>query len=141
MSEHSPLTISVIIPTLSRPGLLTQCLEALARQTYPRERFEVIVADDGSPEPVIGVVDAFRHRLDVTYLQLPHAGPGAARNAGAAPARGDLLAFTDDDCEPEPGWLDALAGRFAANSNVGVGGRVVNALPANIYSETSQLLV
>ncbi|MDQ6886164.1 MAG: glycosyltransferase [Gemmatimonadota bacterium] len=141
MSQGSAPTISVIIPTLSRPRQLTRCLDALARQIYPRELFEVIVADDGSPVSAASVVDTFRDRLDVTFLALGHAGPGAARNAGASRARGDVLAFTDDDCEPEPNWLVALANQFANDSRAGAGGRVVNALHANIYSEASQLLI
>lgn len=79
---------SVIVPGHGRPGPLAACLRALARQDYPADRYEVIVVDDGS-EPPLGPGDADDPR--VRWLRQPHAGPAAARNAGAATARGELL--------------------------------------------------
>jgi GT2 family glycosyltransferase len=117
------------------------CLQSLARLDYPRDRFEVIVVDDGSPSPPEDLVDSFRGGLDVTLLRQPHAGPAAARNAGAARASGDYLAFTDDDCAPAADWLKALAARFVPTPGHGVGGRTVNALPENLFSTASHQLI
>jgi glycosyltransferase involved in cell wall biosynthesis len=132
---------SIVIPTYDRPQPLKACLEALTGLDYPRDRFEVILADDGSPSPAEGVVTSFRDRLDLTLVLLPHAGPATARNAGAARARGDYLAFTDDDCTPHPGWLRALAARFAAEPDGMVGGRTINRLAENPYAAATQALV
>jgi GT2 family glycosyltransferase len=132
---------SIIVPTYRRPPRLAQCLEALARLDYPRERFEVIVVDDGGGAPLDHVVAPYRDRLDVTLLTRPHAGPAAARNAGAARARGELLVFTDDDCRPAPTWLRHLAERFAAAPDRAFGGRTINALSDNPYSSTAQLII
>ena len=135
------LSFSVIIPTRARPTSLAACLEALSNLDYPRDRFEVIVVDDGSEKPPYDVVRSFTDRLDVVLLTQPHAGPAAARNTGAARAKGDFLAFTDDDCTPASDWLRALAARFAQAKDVAVGGRIINALPDNPYATASQLIV
>lgn len=113
----------------------------MARLDYPRDRFEVIVVDDGSEAPPEAVVASFRDRLDVVLLTQPHAGPATARNAGAAKARGQFLAFTDDDCEPARDWLRALANRFGVAQHRAIGGRTRNALPHNRYASASQLIV
>lgn len=132
---------SVIIPTHNRSAKLKSCLHALAAQTYPRDRFEVLVVDDGSLDPPREIVASFSESLNVILLAEPHGGPSAARNAGAARARGDFLAFTDDDCAPAPDWLENIWARLASSPTVLVGGRTINALTENIYSETSQALI
>lgn len=126
-------SVSVVIPTRDRPRQLRDCLAALRELDYPRARLQVIVVDDGGTgELASQVSDA------VLVRQQPSSGPGAARNRGAEAADGELLAFTDDDCLPEPGWLRALAG--AAEGGSAAGGRTVNALPSNPYSEASQYI-
>jgi len=140
MGREKPL-FSIVIPTYSRPKQLADCLQSIARLDYPRDRFEVIVVDDGSPMPPEDVVDSFRDGLDATLLTHPHAGPAAARNTGAARAKGEFLVFTDDDCTPAPDWLQALAARFARVPDHAIGGRTLNALPDNPYSTASHLLV
>jgi GT2 family glycosyltransferase len=132
---------SVIIPTHARPEGLAACLEALSNLDYPRDRFEVIVVDDGSDIPPHDVVRRFSGRLDVVLLTQPHAGPATARNTAAARARGEVLAFTDDDCAPASDWLTRLASRFAQDKRVAVGGRTINALPADPYAAASQLIM
>jgi GT2 family glycosyltransferase len=138
--EATPL-FSVIIPTRGRHAQLAACLASLAAQDFPRERFEVIVVDDGSVPPVDGCAAPFRARLDLRLFAQPNAGPAAARNRGAAEARARFLAFTDDDCLPDPRWLAALAEGFDAAPDALVGGRTVNALACNAYSATSQLII
>lgn len=134
-------SFSVIIPTRTRPKSLGACLEALSNLDYPRDRFEVIVVDDGSEIPPDDVVATFTDRLDVVLLTQPQAGPAAARNTGVARAKGDFLAFTDDDCTPAPDWLKGFAARFAQAKEVAVGGRTINALPDDPYATASQLIV
>jgi glycosyltransferase involved in cell wall biosynthesis len=133
-------SFSIVIPTYSRPVELAQCLESLSRLEYPRDRFEVIVVDDGSAMPLDEVVAPFRSRLTLSLLRQPNAGPAAARNAGAERARGEFLAFTDDDCLPEPGWLQQLAEVLAHSPECMVGGATVNAASENLCSATSQLI-
>ena len=133
--------ISTIVPTYARPEHLRDCLEALACQEHPRQDYEVVVVDDGSPESPVTIVADFERRMDVSLLVQENAGPAAARNAGAARARGALLAFTDDDCRPEPGWLAALARAHAAAPDRLLGGTTDNALADDLYAATSQMLI
>lgn len=122
--------VTVIVPTAGRPAQLARCLAALDRLDYPRDRLEVVVVDDGGTGEVQGDVRVIRHA--------ERRGPGAARNTGAAAARGEVLAFTDDDCLPEPGWLRAVVAALAHGPGAAVGGRTVNALTSNRYAEASQ---
>lgn len=134
------LFFSIIIPTYNRPERLSTCLQSLANLDYPSD-FEVIVVDDGSEMPIEPVVAPFRNQLDLTLITQPNAGPAKARNTGAAKARGKYLAFTDDDCAPASDWLKTLAARFATAPDCMIGGRALNALPNNLYSTASQVLI
>jgi GT2 family glycosyltransferase len=86
-------------------------------------------------------VDPFANRLPVTLVRQEPAGPAVARNTGVARARGDCLAFTDDDCRPAPDWLARLADRLDRDPAALVGGLTLNALTDNPYSTASQLLI
>jgi GT2 family glycosyltransferase len=112
--------VSVIVPHYRDLQRLDLCLEALGRQTFPPDAFEVIVSDNASPEgeAAIAKLIAGRARLVVTLQR----GAGPARNGGAAIARGRILAFTDCDCRPEPEWLSE--GVNALNGHDFVGGRM-----------------
>ncbi len=133
---------SIVIPTHARPGPLKQCIRALTRLEYPRDRFEVIVVDDASAESPEAVIAESRDGLDVTFIRSPQRrGPAAARNTGVSRARGEWLAFTDDDCAPAPDWLTRLADRIRSAPNCLIGGRTVNQLTGNAYAAASQLLI
>jgi GT2 family glycosyltransferase len=136
----TPLPFSIVVATHDRPRQLAACLEAMSALDYPRDRFEVIVVDDGSTRGVAPVVEPFQDRLSLRLERRPLAGPGAARNAGAEAAVGEILAFTDDDCLPTPGWLRGLADGCRSAPGHAVGGRTLNALRDNPFSETTQLL-
>ena len=132
---------SVIIPTYNRPRQLRSCLKALSSLDYPRDCFEVIVVDDGNNVSMGPIVSSFKDRLDVTLVRQWHGGPAAARNTGAMQAKGEFLAFTDDDCTPASDWLHNLAARFIKASDPAVGGKTINALRGNRYSVASQIIV
>ncbi|MDF1551810.1 MAG: glycosyltransferase [Deferrisomatales bacterium] len=135
------LEFSIVIPTKDRPRQLVACLEALAGLAYPSGRFEVVVVDDGSRMALAPVLDPFLDRLELTVLRQQNAGPAGARNTGAAKARGRFLAFTDDDCTPAEDWLQRLATRLETVPHRLIGGRTINALADNVFSESSQLLI
>lgn len=132
---------SVVIPTYSRPKELKACLDSITQLTYPHDRFEVIVVDDGSPMSLAPIVEPFKDQLNLTLISQPNAGPASARNRGVSQAKGQLVVFTDDDCAPAPNWLEELAKQFATDPTAMIGGRTLNGLPSNLFSTASQLLV
>jgi GT2 family glycosyltransferase len=105
----SPLSFSVVVPACARPAALAECLARLApgAQTLPAAHYEVIVTDD-SPDSSIRELVASRFPW-AQWTPGPRRGPAANRNHGASLARAAWLAFTDDDCLPDPGWLAGFA--------------------------------
>ncbi|PSB01512.1 glycosyltransferase family 2 protein [Merismopedia glauca] len=135
------LFFSIIIPTYNRPERLQTCLKSLTCLNYPRDRFEVIVVDDGSSTPLDSVVLPFQERLNIELIRQDNQGPATARNTGAIKAEGKFVLFTDDDCELDPKLLDTLANQFELHPDSLLGGQTINQLCENLYSEASQLLV
>lgn len=133
---------SIIVPTYRRRDPLARCLQAIASQDFPRERFEVLVVDDGSPTPPADLVASLDPSVDAQLVCARHGGPATARNTGARLARGRVLVFTDDDCAPHPDWLRSID-RWVGTTTapVALGGRVINVLADNIYAMASQGIV
>jgi glycosyltransferase involved in cell wall biosynthesis len=100
-------TVSVILPTYNRKDLLRETLETLARQTYPGDRFEVIVVDDGSTDGTEAIA-AETFPFTLRYFRQSNQGDAAARNLGARQSQADILVFLDDDILLEPGYLANL---------------------------------
>ena len=132
---------SIVIPTYNRPERLASCLKAITELNYPRDRFEVIVVDDGSKTPLDSVVTPFGERIEVKLIRQANAGPAAARNRGAKAAKGEYLAFTDDDCQPTADWLTQFAAAFENAPSAMLGGKTINALSDNPFSTASQKLI
>lgn len=104
------MKFSVVIPTCHRPDLLARCLRGLSVADA-----EIIVSDDSRDDASRALVE--RDFPQVRWVAGPRRGPAANRNNGARAATGEWLAFVDDDCEPQSGWLAALA-RAAAEVDV-----------------------
>lgn len=138
---YSPM-VSVIVPTFGRPARVAECVEALRHQDYPPDRLEIVVVDDGSPDPVeIEGAGDMSSGPRVRVIRQQNAGPATARNRGAAEARGDVLAFTDDDCQPEPSWVATFVRALAEEPDALVGGHTVNGLDRNLAAAASQVLI
>lgn len=130
---------SVIIPTRDSAGPLRRCLEALA-VSFPADA-ETIVVSDGGPSDVDCLFPDLVARLSLRSVQVAHGGPGYARNRGLEIARGDIVAFTDDDCVPRPGWLDAISTAVNVAAGRAAGGVTFNGLAANPYADAAQLVL
>jgi GT2 family glycosyltransferase len=120
MAEPPAPQVSVIIPHYNDLDHLARCLEAMRWQSLPRERFEVVVADNNSAG---GVAAVERIAPDVRVVPAAEQGAGPARNAGALAARGAVLAFIDSDCLADADWL--REGMAALERFDYVGGQVV----------------
>jgi glycosyltransferase involved in cell wall biosynthesis len=120
--------VSVIIATRDRCRLLAQTLAALGRQNWPRDRLEIIVADNGSTDSTQAVLHAAAgaaHGFAVRLLFVPEPGKSHAVNAALLAARGDILAFLDDDVLPAPNWIEALACAFDETGAHFIAGRTL----------------
>ncbi|MBB2901994.1 GT2 family glycosyltransferase [Kineococcus radiotolerans] len=119
MNPATARSVDVVVPTKDDPRL-EACVRAVLAQDHPAEALRVIVVDNGSAHPQRHVAD-----LDprVEFLVEPRPGSYAARNAALAVARGDVLAFTDSDTLPDPGWVSGALRALDAGAQV-VAGRV-----------------
>jgi glycosyltransferase involved in cell wall biosynthesis len=134
------MKFSIIIPTRHRPAALRACLRSIAALDYPRSEFEVLVVDDGGGVPR-DVEQEFAPTINLRLVGQPHMGPATARNRGMQLARGEYLAFTDDDCLVAPGWLSALERALQAHPRALVGGATCNAPDSSIYAVASQNII
>lgn len=138
----SMIDISVIIPTYNRKDGLAKCVRSLVNQDYPKDRFEIVIVDDGSTQdPFSGwrMADGV-NPLPPSYGSILHPhpsirvfrqenkGPAAARNLGVSLAAGDIVAFTDDDCEAHLDWLERMVKAHRDHPElVAIGGRTLTA--------------
>ncbi len=129
-----PVEVSVVIPTRTRPDLLSRCLAAVLDQDFDPSAYEVIVVDDGPDVATRAVVEARAAATSVAVHYVPvhdpvH-GPAAARNAGWRAACGRIIAFTDDDCVPARSWLQAGLDAFLGGHIDGAWGQIIVPLPS-----------
>ena len=94
--------ISVVIPTYNRCDSLKRCLLSLEKQVF--KDFEVLVVDDGSVDDTKNIFDSVKDKR-FRYIFQENKGQSAARNQGVRNAKGNIIAFTDDDCKADPNWL------------------------------------
>src|SRR5262249_40759941 len=120
------INVSLIIATRDRSRQLGRCLDAVAALQF-KGAWELVLVDNGSTDDTAGVIKQFRGSaaFPVRSLFEPQPGLGNAHNAGLAIARGEIVAFTDDDCYPEPDFLSRVWAAFQ-NSTIGyITGRIL----------------
>ncbi len=114
-----PTTASVVIPAYQAAGLIGICLRSLFAQQRRPDRLQVIVVDDASRDDTAERAEALAGEaaaagVELRVLRQPdNRGPAAARNAGAAAATGEVVLFTDSDCDPAPDWVAEMLAPFA----------------------------
>lgn len=107
---------SIVVCTYNGAATITDCMEGLLALDYPR--FEVIVVDDGSTDCTAEIVSEYPVRL----ISTPNQGLSNARNTGLYAARGEIIAYIDDDAYPDPHWLRYLSYAYQSTSHAGIGG-------------------
>lgn len=121
MKNNSP-SISVILSVYNDAEPLRHCLDALEKQSYPKDSYEVVVIDDGSDENIKEITTYFRQTI---YIRQNHQGTYASRNKGISVAKGEILAFTDADCIPASDWIQKGSEALLGEPECGViGGKI-----------------
>jgi glycosyltransferase involved in cell wall biosynthesis len=126
------IEVSVVIPTYNSQDSLRDCLGSLTEQTYPANKYEVIVIDDGSTDQSESVFKEVLQNAgpdpqrNFSYFRQRNSGPAVARNLGIQKAKGEVVAFTDSDCVAGTRWIEELAKSMQDPQTLGVSGRTVS---------------
>lgn len=115
------------------------CLHALA-EGFPADA-EVIVVSDGGDKAAFPDLSRFKERLNLTVIHAEHGGPAHARNQGLERVKSPVVAFLDDDCVTQAGWLKRIAARVSLDTPLAVAGKTINGRPNNVYATAAQLVL
>lgn len=131
----------MVVPTYNRGSFLPHLFEALAGQTYPHDRMEVLFVDDGSTDQTAELIRRWERSAGFQVSLLRHGGkgPASARNCAVAHAQGTVLAFTDSDCMPSPRWLSAAVAALDEDVGLVTGKISLARLPDTHFFFNSQL--
>ena len=117
---------SIIIPTHNRARILKKVIESLSKQTYPADRFEVIIVDDGSTDNTGDVIRSVKVPYDLQYFKQRKEGTSAARNYGIGKARGDIIMFIDSDILVDRYFVEEHIRSHRQGDSIIVKGVVIN---------------
>ena len=120
------ILVSVIACTHNRSKKLLDTLNAIEKQTLSKDKYELIVVNDGSTDDTAEVLGNFKNntKLNMKVIYQKDSGPAASRNTGLKHATGEIIAFTDDDCIPEKDWLKNALKYFKDEQIVGIQGKI-----------------
>ncbi len=110
--------VSIVIPAYNSANSIAETIEACLNQDYPKDRLEIIVADDGSADNTGEIIQNY----PVRYLRQNNMGPANARNTGWKSSKGEIICFTDSDCVPAKDWISYLVKSYISDEIGGVGG-------------------
>ncbi|MFW6022932.1 MAG: glycosyltransferase family 2 protein [Halanaerobiaceae bacterium] len=116
---------SVVIPTYNREKILYKCLKALDNQSYPAEKYEIIIINDNSTDNTENMLKNIDIKPQLVYRKQEHSGPAGARNTGLKLARGKYIVFIDDDIIVNPLFLEAHINKQKENDRIIVHGPVI----------------
>ncbi len=136
VKPEDKISVSVIMPTRNRAALLEDALDSILKQNFAGQ-FELIVVDDGSTDSTANLLRRIQKErgMRLRFVSQPNRGPASARNRGLDLARGEIVAFTDDDCEAAPDWLEKISSGYESDPMLaGTGGQTFPAEKGNIFS-------
>jgi cellulose synthase/poly-beta-1,6-N-acetylglucosamine synthase-like glycosyltransferase len=127
IQKNNPF-VSIVIPTYNRSAILSRCLDSLCNQTFPKDRYEIIVINDGSKDTTEDILRKFEKKASCRFIwsTQENNGRSSARNSGIAKSKGELICFIDDDCIAERDWIKNLTAGFAIDAIGAVGGKIIS---------------
>jgi len=126
MSSFTP-SVSIVVPVYNGSRTIEHCITSLLNQDYPKDKYEIIVVENGSTDNT----PEFLKNYPVRLIHCNKPGPSEARNNGIAYSRSDIIAFTDADCVAAPNWLTNLTQPYINPKVGGVGGEILAYRHAN----------
>lgn len=132
MQNH--IFISVIVPFFNEEKHIEKCVKGLLHQNYPKSSYEIILIDNNSTDNSLNIAKKYP---SIKVIQEKRKGSYSARNSGMRIANGDIIAFTDSDCIPDPGWLQTIQSEMALN-DIGI---LLGAHSINSKSKILSLLI
>lgn len=132
------IAFSVIVPTYNRLQSLKKTLESLFRQDHPE--YEIIVVNDGGTDGTAEYIEGLAREGRIGAITHPNAGLAATRRRGLTVARGEFVAFTDDDCVVPPDWLSRYDQAFRRTGAAGIGGATETGDRANAYALVNDIM-
>lgn|GEM_PF-3297442 len=136
--ENAPTLpfVSVIVPVYNGEQTVAQCVESLLAQDYPKDRLEIIFVDNKSKDRTLQILQPYAESGKILLLRETNVlNAYGARNAGVRVSKGDILAFTDADCEANPGWLRELVAGFHDPAIGCTAGEILPAKPNNVIEK------
>ena len=132
--------VSVVIPTYNRKEMLEECLESLFNQNYPKDKYEIIVVNDGSDDGTTEVLEEYEERAPCEFKWFSQENKGApdAINLAITNSKGEIICFTDDDCVADRNWIRNLIKGYEDGSVGGVGGRIIAYRLKNLIEKYSE---
>ena len=122
--------VTIIVPTYNSEKTIDLCISSLVKLDYPKQCLDILIVDDGS---IDGTTKKLKQYSEIKVIESPHAGPAATRNNGIQNATGDIIVFTDSDCEVKPDWIKKII--MDLDDADGVGGSII---AANLDSYTEK---
>lgn len=114
-------TVSIIIPAFNEAKHIGECLDSVLRLNYPKDKYDILVVDNGSTDDTLSIV----REKGVRFIELPVGKVGAVRNAGAKNTESEIVAFIDSDCIAKENWLLSAVKKLKC-ANVGAVGGAYN---------------
>lgn len=139
--ESRTVLFSVIIPTYNRPAHVRELLLAWEAVDFPRDQFELLLADDGGTVDLAAVVAKYGANVPVHLLRLPHVSASSARASALSRARGRFVICSDDDCRPDPMLLEVFRRATTEFRDAAIGGQVLNMLESDVFATATQEII
>ncbi|MFC2154048.1 glycosyltransferase [Candidatus Altiarchaeota archaeon] len=132
-------SVSIVVPTYNRSHLLGECLDSLSKQTFQKNKLEIIFVDDGSRDDTKKVVEEYQKKDNrIKYLFQENRGQPSARNLGISESKGEIICFLDDDCIADEYWVEELVKGYSNEKIGGVGGKITGPPPKTLVEKYSE---
>lgn len=114
------MQVSIIIPVYNSEEFILDCLNSVINQTFPKQKMEVIVINDGSTDKTSKVLDGFAYRKNWKIISQENQGPAAARTRGLKEAKGEYVFILSHDCIAAPDWVESVVAEFEKDEQVAI---------------------